>query len=215
MLVKPILRTASMLALFAVVGTAGVAYIFANAHVRIEQNEKEALLQKLSVLVPPAQYDNNLLADATEVTAKEQLGTSKPVTIYRARQKGQPVAAVFSPVVAPDGYSGAITLLIAVHYDGSLAGVRVISHHETPGLGDPIDESRSNWIFSFDKRFLGKPDAKDWKVKKDGGVFDQFTGATITPRAVVKAVYNCLTYYAANRDTIFTSPAVVKKATPG
>lgn len=206
MIAKHMVRIGALLGVFAVVGTAIVAFTFDKAHVRIEENERIALLQKLSVLIPPAQYDNDPLEDVLMITSKAELGTDKPVTVYRARQAGKPIAAIFSPVVAPDGYSGPIKLLVAIRYDGSLAGVRVVAHRETPGLGDPIEETRSEWIFSFDKRSLSNPGALQWKVKKDGGIFDQFTGATITPRAVVKAVYNCLQYFSVNRDQIFDPP---------
>lgn len=206
MLAKHVLRTGVLLGLFAVVGVGIVAYTFDHARVRIAQNERVALLAKLGVLVPPAQYDNDMLTDSVEVVSKTLLGTAKPVTVYRARRRGQPVAAVFTPVVAPDGYSGPIKLLIAIRADGSLAGVRVIAHRETPGLGDPIEETRSNWILNFTGRSLSNPGATGWKVRKDGGIFDQFTGATITPRAVVKAVYNTLTYFAAHKDELFAAP---------
>jgi electron transport complex protein RnfG len=206
MIAKHMARIGALLGVFAVAGTAIVAFTFDKAHVRIEANERITLLQKLNALIPPAQYDNDLLEDMLVVASKAQLGTDKPVTVYRARQAGKPVAAIFSPVVAPDGYSGPIKLLVAIRYDGTLAGVRVVAHRETPGLGDPIEETRSEWIFSFDQRSLSNPAAMQWKVKKDGGTFDQFTGATITPRAVVKAVYNCLQYFSVNRDQIFDLP---------
>lgn len=109
---------------------------------------------------------------------------------------------VLSPV-APDGYNGAIKLLVAVRTDGSLAGVRVVSHRETPGLGDPIDTDKSDWIFAFDGRSLDNPSEARWKVKRDGGDFDQFTGATITPRAVVKAVYQTLIFFERHKDRLF------------
>lgn len=215
MLAKHMLQTGLALGLFAVVGTGIVAYTFDHARVLIAQNERAALLEKLHALVPSAQYNNDLLSDTIEVTARAGLGTDKPVTVYRARQNGRPVAAVFTPVVAPDGYSGPIKLLIAVRYDGTLAGVRVTAHRETPGLGDPIEETRSGWILNFTDRSLSNPQPDKWKVKRDGGMFDQFTGATITPRAVVKAVYNCLSYFAANKKQIFTSPALPTKVAPG
>ena len=207
MFARHMLKTGVVLGLFAVIGTGIVAYTFEHARGRIAANEREALLEKLQTLIPAGEHDNDLLADKIEITDRALLGGSKPVTVYRARKAGQPVAAVLSPVVAPDGYSGPIKLLIAVRYDGSLAGVRVIAHRETPGLGDPIEETRSDWILKFTGRSLSDPPPEKWKVKKDGGVFDQFTGATITPRAVVKSVYNCLQYFAANRDSLFALPA--------
>ena len=113
-----------------------------------------------------------------------------------------PVAVVLA-LIAPDGYGGPIKLLVGINADGSLAGVRVVNHHETPGLGDAIDTRRSNWILGFTGRSLGDPSPAQWAVRKDGGVFDQFTGATITPRAVVKAVKRALVYFEAHRDTLF------------
>jgi electron transport complex protein RnfG len=114
-------------------------------------------------------------------------------------------------VVATEGYSGPIHLLVGIRYDGSLAGVRVVAQHETPGLGDGIEEDRSNWIFQFNGRSLDNPGAKGWAVRKDGGVFDQLTGATISPRAVVKAVHAALLYYRAHREQLFTTPATPVK----
>ncbi len=201
---KHMLKTGAILGLFAVIGTGIVAYTFEHARERIVANERAALLEKLQTLIPSGEHDNDLLADKIEVSDRTLLGGAKPVTVYRARKVGQPVAAVLTPVVAPDGYSGPIKLLIAIRYDGSLAGVRVIAHRETPGLGDPIEETHSDWILKFTGRSLNDPPAEKWKVKKDGGVFDQFTGATITPRAVVKAVYNCLQYFMAQRERLFT-----------
>ncbi|MCL5669036.1 MAG: electron transport complex subunit RsxG [Gammaproteobacteria bacterium] len=209
-LARHMLRTGVALALFTVAGTAIVAYTFDQTRTRIAESERAALLQKLHALLPPGQHDNDLLGDTLEVTAPE-LGP-KAVKVHRARKGGMPVAAAFTPVIAPDGYSGPIKLLIAIHYDGTLAGVRVIGHRETPGLGDPIEETRSDWILEFTGRSLSNPEPPQWKVKKDGGAFDQFTGATITPRAVVKAVYNSLSYFAAHRDEVF-APATA--AAPG
>ena len=105
--------------------------------------------------------------------------------------------------VAPDGYNGSIRLLVAINLDSTLAGVRVVQHRETPGLGDAIDAQRSDWILGFDGKSLTTPPRKDWKVKRDGGDFDQFTGATITPRAVVKAVKKALLYFQANGHGLF------------
>ena len=116
---------------------------------------------------------------------------------------GLPNITVILTPVAPDGYSGEIRLLVGIRYDGSLSGVRVLEHHETPGLGDAIEEGRSDWITRFTGLSLSNPAAPGWTVKRDGGHFDQFTGATITPRAVVKAVHRCLIYFAQNRAYLF------------
>jgi electron transport complex protein RnfG len=189
---------------FSVVGTGLVALVHGGTERRIAENQRQTLLHALQNLVPADSYDNDILADTIEVE-DEKLG-SKPVAVYRARKGGKPVAAVLSPI-APDGYSGEIRLLVAVKVDRSLAGVRVLAHKETPGLGDPIEENKSRWIFSFDGLSLGKPPEAAWKVKRDGGDFDQFTGATITPRAVVKAVKNTLRYFNANQSALFAGQA--------
>lgn len=206
MIGRYMLQTGTLLGLFAVLGTALLALTYDHTHERIAANEREALLRTLHALVPPTRHDNDIFNDTIEVVAPELLGTTRPVTVYRARRNGQPVAAVLA-AVAPDGYNGSIKLLVAVDYDGTLAGVRVVSHRETPGMGDLIEAERSDWITRFAGRSLDNPARTGWKVKRDGGVFDQFTGATITPRAVVKAVHNCLLYYASNRARLFRQPA--------
>jgi electron transport complex protein RnfG len=111
-------------------------------------------------------------------------------------------------VIAPDGYSGNIKLLVGVYYDGRVAGVRAVSHKETPGLGDYIETGRSDWILGFNGRSLVSPSPGDWRVKPDGGVFDAFTGATITPRAVVRAVYKSLLYFEREKTNLFTTDRV-------
>lgn len=204
--------SAALLGLFAVVGTGLVALTYDQTHERIVANEREALLRSLHALVPPESHDNNLAADTIELISPFHFGTDAPITVYRARRDGRPIAAVFS-TVAPDGYSGNIKLLVAVRHDATLAGVRVVSHRETPGLGDRIDEQRSDWIHIFDNRSLENPAPKDWKVKRDGGVFDQLTGATITPRSVVQAVYRTLLYYREHADEIFVETPPRKQGT--
>ncbi|HKK14011.1 MAG TPA: electron transport complex subunit RsxG [Gammaproteobacteria bacterium] len=199
---RQVLVTGLLLLLFAVAGTAMVAFTYQHTHGRIVDNERAALLHNLHLLVPPARYDNNLFKDTIEVRDPRMLGTDDPVTVYRARKDGKPVAAVLTPV-APDGYGGAIRLLVGIDYDGTIAGVRVLSEHETPGLGDKIEADRSDWIFGFAGKSIGNPPLDKWKVKKDGGAFDQFTGATITPRAVVKAIRKSLIYFSRHREALF------------
>jgi len=190
-----------ILGLFAVVGTGLVALTYEGTAERIAENERQSLLRSLHQIISPDSHDNDIYADIIEVS-DPLLGSEQPVNVYRARQGKEPVAAVIASI-APDGYGGAIKLLVGIHYGGTLAGVRVVSHKETPGLGDAIEAERSDWILGFEGRTLGNPDERHWKVKKDGGVFDQFTGATITPRAVVKAVYNTLRYYQKHREALF------------
>ncbi|HAJ91194.1 MAG TPA: electron transport complex subunit RsxG [Gammaproteobacteria bacterium] len=196
--------TTIILLLFALIGTALVVTTFDNTRERIAANERATLLRKLHQLILPEQHDNTLLEDTLLVTDKTLLGTGRPVTVYRARKASQPVALVITPI-APDGYSGSIKLLVGINADGTLSGVRVVAHRETPGLGDAIDDTRSNWIHIFDNRSLGEPPLERWGVKKDGGDFDQLTGATITPRAVVKAVRQALLYYRDNQEALFAS----------
>ncbi len=201
---KKMLLSASLLGLFAVLGTSLVAFTYESTRERIAQNERDTLVHSLSALIPPEHYDNDPVTDSTAVTDAALLGSPLPQQVYRARKNGQPVALALT-AIAPDGYSGDINLLIAINLDGSLAGVRITAHRETPGLGDKIEAARSGWVHGFAGRSLRDPLPEKWKVKKDGGVFDQFTGATVTPRAVVKAVRNALGYYQQHRDTLFDS----------
>ena len=195
---------------FAVVGTGLVAVTYTSTKDIIAEAQRQALEAKLNQLVPADRYDNRITEDAIEVTAPEWLGTDQPVTVYRARKDGQPVA-LFATPFAPDGYSGPIQLLIGVYADGTLAGARVLAHKETPGLGDSIEERRSPWILAFAGKSLGNPEPARWKVKKDGGAFDQFTGATITPRAVIKATRKFLEYVQTHQAQLFAPVATGKE----
>ncbi|HHJ16359.1 MAG TPA: electron transport complex subunit RsxG [Gammaproteobacteria bacterium] len=202
---RPVFISTLFLFLFAVIGTGLVAYTFESTADRIASNQRHALLKSLHQLIPPERHDNDIFTDTLYVQNRELLGSKQPVPIYRARKNGWPVAAVLAPV-APDGYNGNIHLLVAINLDGTLAGVRVVQHRETPGLGDGIEADRSDWILGFTGKSLSNPAGDGWRVKRDGGVFDQFTGATITPRAVVKAVRNALVYFNAHKQQIFAPP---------
>ncbi len=191
---------------FAVLGTGLVALTERNTRERIAANERAFTLRSLNEIVPPGQRDNDLFTDIIQVSDPELLGTPEPVTVYRARKDGQPVAAILR-VVAPKGYSGPIKLLVGVRNDGTVAGVRVVSHRETPGLGDGIEAQRSDWILGFSGRSLGDPPEAAWTVRRDGGDFDQFTGATITPRAVTRAVRDALIYFRTHREALFAGGA--------
>lgn len=203
---RQIVITTIVLLLFAVMGTAMVAYTYDNTRDQIAANERATLLRKLHRLISPEQHDNVLLEDTVSVRDETLLGSDEPVMVYRARKNGEPVALVIA-AIAPDGYSGSIKLLVGINVDGSLSGVRVVAHRETPGLGDAIDEARTDWIRIFDGKSLQAPDVSRWAVRKDGGEFDQLTGATITPRAVVKAVRNTLLYYQDNQEALFAPAA--------
>jgi Na+-translocating ferredoxin:NAD+ oxidoreductase subunit G len=199
--VKPALT----LAIIAAVLTALVALVASLTHDRIANNEQAWIKQRLDALVPPATHDNDLLADSIAVSAPDLLGSTQPVKIYRARRGGVPVAAVLRPI-APDGYRGPIELLVAIGQDGRLIGVQVIRHQETPGLGDAFESRDVHWLDRFRGRSLSDPPPPRWTVRRDGGDFDAFTGATITPRAIVKAVRNALEYYQRNSQRIFEQP---------
>ncbi len=214
-MIKNLMRNMGIAALilmsFAVIGTGLVVVTYSSTQDIIAEAQRAALEASLNQLVPPDRYDNRITEDRIEVIAPEELGTSQPVTIYRARKDGQPVA-LFATPVAPDGYSGPIRLLIGVYADGALAGVRTLEHKETPGLGDGIEEKRSRWVLGFAGKSLTDPPLEGWKVKKDGGAFDQFTGATITPRAVVKATRKFLEYVQTHRELLFApAPAATVK----
>ena len=205
-ILKHALVTAGILTAFTVVGTAMLTGTFETTREPIAASEREAKLQLLAQVMPPAMHDNDLLQDAVQLPPAELLGQHAPSTAYRARQNGQP-SGVILEAVAPDGYSGDIKLLIGIAANGDIIGVRVLSHKETPGLGDYIEIDRSDWIKNFDGKSLAKLPDEAWRVKKDGGQFDYMTGATITPRAVVKAVHKALQYFEVQRASIFAAPA--------
>lgn len=199
---RQILLSGVFLSLFAVVGTTLVAFTEYSTSAAIAENERQVLLRNLYALLPRDQLDNDIATDTLELPASTLLGTDDVSTVYRARMLGEPVAAIFNSV-APNGYNGKIHLLVGVYIDGRLAGVRVVKHAETPGLGDAVEVRKSPWINDFAGKSLDNPSQERWLVKRDGGDFDQFTGATITPRAVVAAVRNTLLYYQQNADMIF------------
>jgi electron transport complex protein RnfG len=171
-----------------------------------EHNERERRLARFKELIPPGGYDNEPLEDVVHVRSPDLLGTDSPLPVYRLRRHGKAVAALIT-AVAPNGYSGSIRLVVAIDAGGRLLGVRVLEHRETPGIGDAIDERKSDWIRSFTGRSLMDPPPERWGVRKDGGDFDQFTGATVTPRAVVRAVYNAQVFYQQNREHVLSAPA--------
>lgn len=142
----------------------------------------------------PGSYDNNPAQDALLLSAEQaaRLDNDGPSQVFVAKQAGKAVGWVFEST-APNGYSGKIRLLVGIDRDGRVTGVRVVSHKETPGLGDYIDIGKSDWIKGFDGQSLERPDA--WRVRKDGGQFDYMAGATITPRAVVAAVARTLAFF--------------------
>ncbi|MBC8212848.1 MAG: electron transport complex subunit RsxG [Gammaproteobacteria bacterium] len=200
--IKQIMISGFLLWLFSVIGTSLVAFTQQGTLERIAANEKRVLLRTLYELIPSSRIDNDIALDILEVKPSPLLGTIQDSVVYRARKNHTPVAVVFN-CIASGGYSGDINLLVAVNQDGTLAGVRAVKHNETPGLGDAIEVRKSAWILGFDGRSLIDPPINDWKVKRDGGAFDQITGATITPRAIVRAVKSTLEYYQTNQESLF------------
>ena len=198
---KNMLINAVFLGLFAIAGTAVVAFTYDKTQQRIVDNKRYHKLKKLHELIPPEIHDNDL--DTDIISVKDPLlARDAELTIYRARKDSKPVAAIIE-CIAPDGYSGKIYLLVAVNANGSLAGVRVTDHMETPGLGDAIDRKKSSWIDIFNDKSLNNPKSEHWRVRRDGGEFDQITSATITSRAVVKATHNVLKYFVTNQEMLF------------
>lgn len=210
---KASLHTAANLLFFALIGTALLALTHDLTRDTIAQSVEKEKLKLVSQIAPASAYDNDIMKDTAELAADELLGTKTPTTIHRGRLNGEPSIVVLQ-AVAPDGYSGRIDLIVSIHRDGRLGGVRVVTHKETPGLGDYIEIAKSDWIAGFDGLSLaGRKDA-EWKVKKDGGAFDYVAGATITPRAVIKAVHKTLHYAEQHHAELFssTAPAVKKEA---
>ncbi|WP_047551185.1 electron transport complex subunit RsxG [Methylotenera sp. G11] len=201
--------TAVTMVAFALIGTALLAYVFNITREPIEKSEAEARLALFRQILPDEHYygnanskdDDSLLKNVVEIAPNDLLGNKTPSKAYIAKQDHK-FAAVILEAIAHDGYSGDIKLLIAIRADGTVSGVRVLAHKETPGLGDYIDIAHGNWIKLFDHESVEKTPAEQWKVKKDGGKFDYMVGATITPRAVVKAVAKALQFYEQNRHVL-------------
>jgi electron transport complex protein RnfG len=201
-LFKNALRTAAIMLAFAFIGTLLLATVFDVTRAPIEASEKAARLSLFKEILPAQNYDNDLLASQVTIAPNALLGNRLPSIANVAKQQQQ-TAGVILEAIAHDGYSGDIKLLIAIRADGSISGVRVLAHKETPGLGDYIDIAHGNWIKLFDNESLEKTAAEKWQVKKDGGQYDYMVGATITPRAVVKAVKQALQFYQQNKQTLF------------
>ncbi len=183
---------AALLGGFATLAAALLALGDISTRDAIAERHAEDVSASLSQVIPDALHDNDLIDD--QITLDDN---GRPVSVYRAIKDGR-VTAVAIPIEGK-GYSGTIELIMGVDATGKILGVRVLSHAETPGLGDKIEEKKSDWIFGFNGLSLDNTPLKDWAVKKDGGRFDQFSGATITPRAVVKAIKEGLEFFRSHR----------------
>lgn len=207
MLGQSITRNSVLLGLFAICTTLLITGTFLSTKDTIAAEKRKAEEKALLEIVPRERHDNSMLDDTLVVGPDaEGLGLLDEKTIYIAR-KGDVAVTAILPVVAPDGYTGEIELIVGVNADGTIAGVRTLSHRETPGLGDKVDLKKDDWILGFNGRSLDNPQKSGWAVKKDKGVFDQFTGATITPRAVVGAVARALQYAQDNHKSLFAPRA--------
>jgi electron transport complex protein RnfG len=173
----------------------------------IALRKAEDLKASLAEVIPPAIHDNDLLADPLTLEGPD----GEPLIVYRALEGLQVTGLAYR--ISGFGYGGKIELLLGVDATGKILGTRVLSHAETPGLGDKMEVAKGDWILAFDGLSLGNPPAERWAVKKDGGDFDQFTGATITPRGIVGALRGGLEFFDKHRDTL-TASAVVQIDTP-
>ncbi|MBL4584724.1 MAG: electron transport complex subunit RsxG [Pseudomonadales bacterium] len=183
-----------LLGLFAIVTTGLVVLTFTVSEDRIIEQQRKAKEKALFELIPEQAMDNTLLEDTVAINSQQLLADGSSDLAYIARKDGEAIGVIL-PVVSTQGYNGKIRLIVGILKDRSLAGVRILSHKETPGLGDKVDLNKSDWLLDFDGKSLGQPKLAQWSVQKDGGQFDQLTGATITPRAIVKSVKQALLYF--------------------
>jgi len=202
-------RSSVILFIFVIAFTAVLATVFSMTAPAIQASAAEEEMRMIKEVLPTALYDNDLLKNTLELPPTRELGQDDSSKAYRATLAGQPSAIVLEAVAA-DGYAGKIRMLVAIQANGRLAGVRITQHKETPGLGDYVDPKKDKnksrpWITQFDGLSFDTLPEKDWKVKKDGGHFDSNAGATVTPRAVVKAVREALKYANQNRAQLFGS----------
>ena len=201
---KKVSITASAMIIFSLVASAALSISYFLTKTPIEESDARAKRMFLNQVVPSNLYDNNLVKDTISVEPNPLIGNKKNIDIYRAKKNNQ-VIAVIIETIAPDGYSGEIKTLVGVDQKDKILGVRVITHKETPGLGDYIEVDKSHWIKNFDLKSLDEIGEKEWAVKKDGGDFDYVSGATITARAVVKSTYKSLLYVKENKKRLFAS----------
>ena len=197
----------AVLALFAAVTSIAIGWTYLSTKSQIDFEVRRAEARQLLEIFPAYTHDNELVDDAFTIDAETPLlGIREARQGYRARLNGD-VIGVILPTTARDGYSGDIRALVGIRRDGTVAGIRVVAHRETPGLGDKVDIRKSDWVTDFNQRSLADPALPGWNVKKDGGVFDQFTGATVTPRAVILATRRALEYANLHTATLFETEA--------
>ena len=205
---QSILKSGATLALIAAICTALVAATYQLTVDRIADNDTAILEQSLEPARAGISYDSGISESRLVIAPPHDLPGSEAALIYRVFAKGEPVAALIA-MTARDGFSGSIRILVGIDVDGVVTGVRILQHRETPGLGDKIESTRSDWVHQFAGRSLLDPVTGGWAIEHDGGDFDQLTGASITPRAVITALRDTLVYFDAHRDEIFAAPATI------
>lgn len=202
-----ILKAGVTLAVISAICTLLVSATYRLTAPRIAANERALLERSLQPALAGIFYDSEVTESRIVIAPPHELPGKDPAIIYRVFSAGEPVAALFA-VTAPDGYAGPIRVLVGVDIDGIVSGVRILAHRETPGLGDKIVAARSDWVYQFDGRSIGDPEISGWAIRDEGGEFDQLTGASITPRAVINAIATTLLYFSAHRDEIFAMPGI-------
>ncbi len=198
--------SASILAGVAAVCTTLVAGTYQLTAERIIANEDARLKASLQLALGELPYDGDLGAASIELFPPHGLPGNAPALVYPVYAAGLPAAVLFA-VTADDGYAGPIRVLIGIRADGKLSGLEILEHSETPGLGDRISSQRSDWARQFSGRSLGNPAVESWAIRVDGGEFDQLTGASVTPRAVIRAIRDTLIYFQSHRQELFAMPA--------
>ncbi len=210
-MINAIKKNAKVLTLAAVLSTGLVAITHQLTAPTIALQQRAQLLETLGEVIPDQYYDNDLAESCLTLSAPGVLGTQAAMPAYLATREGEPTAIAIE-TIAPDGYSGTIHLIAGINLDGEVLGVRVLEHSETPGLGDKIDTRVSRWVDSFVGKIINPESLDIWAVRKDGGQFDQFTGATITPRAVVNAVKRTGVYFLAQQEDIVAAAQHCKES---
>lgn len=195
-------RAIALVGIVAAISAALVSASWEFGRFRIAANERARLLASLSSVLDERHIGENVNPVLLTVEDPALLGSEGEVEVFVPMRGQEPLAAVFA-TVAPEGYNGPISLLIGVDMKtATVTGVRTVSHRETPGLGDLIEVQKSPWILQFDGTSLNAPDESGWRVRQEGGAFDALTGATVTPRAVIKAVRNTLLYFETNKQAL-------------
>lgn len=197
-------KNGGILAVFAIASTSLVAMTNWITHDTIVEQQQKQLQATLNQVIPPSMHDNQLYSSCMLLPSQTTV-TTKPMPAYLATKSGKPTAIAIE-TYAPDGYNGAIKIIVGLDMQGVITSTRVLEHNETPGLGDKVETRKTDWIFNFDHKTIDKDNESSWAVRKDGGQFDQFTGATITPRAVVKAVKKTVMYFKQNKQSIINQP---------